>query len=240
MKLWDEITIATDGAASWLTTPVFWVLRALKINANSATMVRLFICVAFVIPCYAQGTYWWCMAGLAFAVASASLDFVDGRLAREFGQAGAFGGWLDGRVDVLSQSIILAAVCFGCDSPAVVVALLSQAVLVHFTDMYGGVFQRAHEFMAEARPVGAAETICDRLLLIHGPIVWIGTHRWPLIAATFLGRMDIYLWTIGVFQLVRAAALWYTMMRVVRGPWTPYFRTLAKFVVSGYDYKLQA
>ena len=235
MKSWDSLTIRIEAVVYWLCTPLYWLCDKVGLSANTITMLRLPICAATVVPLYAQGR---CVLGLLCVIGCSAIDFVDGRLAQKRGTAGVYGGWLDGRVDVIFQCMVLAGVCMGHWGWLAVLALFSQSVLLHFTDMLCGVFMQAAEFIHVSDPQGT-EKIAHRFLMLTGSMMWIGTHRWPLILASVLGRMEIYLWIIAVFQITRACVLWHMVNQSIN-PKTKYYQVLDEFITDAYQYKYQS
>jgi len=251
VESWDGFSIRLNRIARLVSTPLFVLVRALGVSPNQVTLSRLWLCGPFIVLGYGAGSYWLGMAGFAFVLVSSLLDFVDGRLAHATGQVTRHGGWLDSRVDVILQSLVVAGAAAGVvrnpDTSVFwmiggVAALFSQAVLVHFTDMYGGVFQQGLAFLEavdKLPSMTAGERMVNRFLMVHGPMMFIGTHRYALAICTVLGRLEIYLLVTAVYQNVRWVVLWYLMTRVLARPDTPYYALVKEYVEQGYDYRSQ-
>ncbi len=87
----------------WITSPVLFICKKLKITPNQVTIFSLFLSL-FTGAVYSAG---FIALGGWLLVFSASLDLIDGRLARETGTATKAGAFLDSCLDRYSDAFIL-------------------------------------------------------------------------------------------------------------------------------------
>ncbi len=162
-----------------------WVTRA---NALTALRLAAAPALAGAIVCGASGA-----AALIFAFAVAT-DFLDGRVARRFGEASPLGGLLDHASDAALVAAGLAALAWRGAVPALLPALVAAAFLQYVLDSRALAGRRLRA-SALGRANGVAyfvllgiPVVGDGLGLGWPPGAWVRLLGWAL-AATTLGSM---------------------------------------------------
>jgi cardiolipin synthase len=104
--------------------------RRLATRANAVTALRL-MCVPVLVVALQRGASGLALAAFAAAVAS---DFLDGRLARRFGESSPLGGLFDHATDATFVACGLAALAARGEVPALLPLLVAGAFVQYVVD----------------------------------------------------------------------------------------------------------
>lgn len=187
----------------------FFSSKSLQISSRWVVFVVL---TPLAVCAYSCPTYWGPVIGLMCVLLYSMLDFVDGIIARSTGQTSLLGQWLDGCYDFVVQTAVLCGITMHVvlsDSHNAwlitgVAAVFSQAILVHHTDAYRGVFAHRENVFAGLEPLtGGHKLLLDILMVRSSVAFFIFTHRFWLILLTLLGVVEWFLAVILATQLLR-------------------------------------
>lgn len=190
----------------------------LKITPNMVTAGNFVFFGSLFFVLMAHGGYWWQLASLVVLFVYALFDCLDGELARATGMSSPLGAWLDNRCDFMLQIIVLVAVSVNVarsDYGVIVMvaslsALASQSVLVHYTDMFGGLFNRRTEFWNDVDKAGLSvqRRVIAHIVSADSPLmIFFFTFRYPLMLAIITNKLIWFLGYIAFVQFLRAFVL---------------------------------
>lgn len=193
-------------------------LARLGVTPNQVTVWNLLICGGLFLFLIVQDAYLARLGALAALFAYALADCLDGELARATGRGSPLGAWLDNRCDFALQLVVLTGVFLSLlrrdGRPAVLAAaaaaMASQALLVHYTDMYGGLFDRRAAFWREANALrwSTGERFLAHVVSADSlPAILLTTFRYPLMAAIAADRLAWFAVYIAAVQTLRAIVL---------------------------------
>lgn len=193
-------------------------LIALGITPNQVTGVSTFVCGGAVILLLADARYWSGIAAILALLIGTLFDCLDGELARATNTGSRLGEWFDNMCDYIGQCMILIGLCLGVllhyprplPIAACVIAFASQAIMVRYTDMFGGLFGRREEFWTRCRAqrLTDVERIEAHIISADAPLmILFFSYRYPLVFCLLIGKPHWFLLYIGVVQLVRAIVL---------------------------------
>lgn len=94
--------------------PSIKLVSSLGVTSKQLTLFNHLLTLSLGCYAFAQGTYWWGLAGLAVCLLNGFLDYLDGDMAKETNTLSKFGAWLDSGFDVIIQNAVMAAIAMGC------------------------------------------------------------------------------------------------------------------------------
>jgi len=164
----------------------------LSTRANALTALRL-VCGPLLVLALVEGAAWPAFACFWLAVGS---DWLDGRVARRYGEASALGGFLDHVTDAAFVSLGLAALALRGEAPALLPAAVALAFLQYTLDsrVLQGAPLRASALgrwngIAYFVPIGTV-VVRDALRLDWpAPDLVLGLG-WALVATTLVSMAD--------------------------------------------------
>ena len=214
------------------------VFIKLGISANQLTVGRFVIFAPCVLVGFSLSGYWGPVFGLVCLVTYGVLDFCDGTIARETNSVTKVGGWLDGRFDFILQVVVLSGATWHIINSELslwwigvaIAALFSQAVLVHFTDIYGGLFSARLDFFRDLDNCDGKLTILEKfiidIIITRSNFTAIFfTFRYVVIVTVLLGHLEWLLLVVAITQNIRWLVLFSVMARFlalngdVKGIW---------------------
>lgn len=107
----------------WLWRPVERVCLRLGISPDAITLASTFIAAGAAILI---GFHWTSLGGWVY-LAGASLDFIDGRVARATGRASRAGAFLDSTLDRVAELLVFGGLAVAFRSSPVLFAALAAA-----------------------------------------------------------------------------------------------------------------
>lgn len=210
------------------------VLAKTKITPNQITVLRFVLAAPLSMYFFSRGEYLYNLAGLFFYVSLATLDWVDGNLARMTGRTSFLGKWLDDTLDRILMLIVLCSVFYaGIVSDNSLswamlgisffsICLFLTALLSDFDQKFNLEFSIYSEIVKKTYEINANPKLIDRLLLN-----FLDVHRNSISRFCFclsypllLGIIVNQLWFSFVFMTfmlgLRSAGILFITYRVVK------------------------
>lgn len=137
------------------------------LTPNSISVIGFILAIAAAVAFFfALNTPWLLLVAVVLLLASGFCDTLDGIVARTFGQATVFGGFLDSLLDRYADAIIYSAIIIvGLCNPIWGLAALAGSILVSYTRA------RAEAAGIKMESVGLAERAERMLILAAASII---------------------------------------------------------------------
>lgn len=193
-------------------------LMALGVTPNQVTFFSTAFCGAAVIYLFAQNSYAANIGAVGFLLLNGLLDSLDGELARARGLGSNLGAWFDNMCDYVLQCVTLVGLTLGIvlhsgeaiPLASCLVALASQAIMVRYTDIYGGLFERRDEFWRRCNEEGISrwERVAAHIISADSSLmVVLSTYRYPLLLCLIIDESALFMAYLGAAQFLRCAVL---------------------------------
>ena len=124
----------------------------LGLSPNTITLVSFVIGIG-AAAMFAQGSWWWLLAGAFALQLSLVIDCVDGEVARSTRNFTPLGAWLDASTDRVKEMLVYAGLAYAADAWAIGVALILVQTVRHMSDYNFAAVQRRREAVVIPRSV---------------------------------------------------------------------------------------
>ena len=177
----------------------------LGLSPNAITMISFVIGIGAALM-FAQGSWWWLLAGALALQLSLVIDCVDGEVARSTRNFTPLGAWLDASTDRVKEMLVYAGLAYAADAWAIGVALILVQTVRHMSDYNFAAVQRRREAVVIARSVREVEDDDPEA-------------SWSAVSARMNQRPVVH-WAKKVIHLpIGERWLLISVVAVVAGPW---------------------
>jgi archaetidylinositol phosphate synthase len=174
----------------------FWITAEAKLAHSVGLTPNKVSAIGIVLAVISAFTYWFwhfhiflLILAPLFLLASGFCDALDGAIARLYGEATAFGGFLDSLFDRYADAMVFSGIIFGglCDPFWGIVALIGSLLVSY-------VRARAEVEGVRMESVGLAER-AERLIILalasFLSVAWLEALNWGVIVLAVLTNLTV-------------------------------------------------
>lgn len=229
MKPWTLLDKLLWQFMRWATKFSVRPLTFAGITPNQLTVLSSIINFSAAAFCFAQGTYWWNIAGLIFLLLHSYFDFADGALARAIGKTSKSGAWLDGRLDIIGAEAVAVGIIVGVirSNPGLPWLLIAAAVVFGRLGVLTIVFDYERtvysssdfleKFNQEKKMTIVDKLIKEFITFQSFPFLFIGTFRYFLTLAVILDQLKVFIVVSAIFNNLRWLIMFWAYAQALNG-----------------------